>query len=371
MKATAERGAPVMTRVPGVDGMRAVAALAVFVCHLGAYWRLQDQLPANLGPLSELGTHGVDLFVVISGFCLALPVAGRHDLGLNVRNFFVRRLTRIGPPFYVALLACAILAMSQATSHLVVAERADWRDLLAHVFLVQTLIPGEVGTINGSFWSIALEAQLYLTFPLLVIVWRRFGVGTVVIGSAAISLAWWALGYLDGWVLGDDHVIFDRLVQFAIGVWAAQRLVEGRAPDRRLLWYGLIFGGLLACVSSSWNLDFGRSILWAIPAVCALLLAAHRLQQQVIGLPLERLGLVSYSFYLLQQPILLLTAPAAHQLSNSPVVLLLLGCTVCLALTIALSWVMYATVEAPSMRWGGKLTKRKTAQREHATAPVA
>ena len=130
------------TRISGVDGMRALAAIAVFLCHLVAYWRLQGQLPGKLTQLAALGAHGVDLFVVISGFCLALPVARRLDLHLDVRKFFIRRSTRILPPYYVALALCAALAMAPATADKVVEEQASWGDVLLHVALLQTLVPG-------------------------------------------------------------------------------------------------------------------------------------------------------------------------------------------------------------------------------------
>ena len=353
------------TRISGVDGMRALAAIAVFLCHLVAYWRLQGQLPGKLTQLAALGAHGVDLFVVISGFCLALPVARRLDLHLDVRTFFIRRSTRILPPYYVALALCAALAMAPATAHKVVEEQASWADVLLHVALLQTLVPGQSGTINGSFWSIALELQLYLVFPFLVLLWRRTSMLTVVAAAAALSLLWWTSGNLDAWVFGDPHVIFDRLVQFTAGMWAAQRVARGRIPDRRRLWAGVVVGGIVAATLSSANITFGEAIFWSIPSVCGVLLAAHRFQDQLIGLPLERLGLISYSFYLLQQPVLLLTADVAHALTSSPVFLLLIGCTACFALTVVLSRAMYVAVEEPSIRWGARLTRRTPARPGH------
>ena len=90
-----------------------------------------------------------------------------------------------------------------------------------------------------------------------------------------------------------------------------------------------------------------------------------------LGVPLERLGLISYSFYLLQQPILLLTADVAHALTTSPVFLLLIGCTACFALTVVLSWAMYVAVEEPSIRWGARLTRRAPARPEHPVAGLS
>ena len=357
------------SRVTGVDGMRALAALAVFFCHLVAYWQLADRLPGKLTPLSQLGAHGVDLFVVISGFCLALPVARRAGR-LDVRTFFVRRATRILPPYYVALTTCAVLAVLPSTALLVAARPADWRDVLLHATLLQTVVPGQIGTINGSFWSIALEVQLYLLFPLVVLAWRRFGIAPVVVATALLSLVWWALGALHLGVLGDPHVVPDRLVQFCAGMAAAELVARDRVPRRARLWTGVLVGGLAAAVASTAEIEPGRSILWAVPSVCAVLLASGRFRHGVLGIPLERLGLISYSFYLLQQPVLLLTSPAAHRVTDDPWALLLLGSTVCLALVVALSWVMHLLVEAPSIRWGARLTRRPATTPEPPAVPV-
>ena len=118
---------------------------------------------------------------------------------------------------------------------------------------------------------------------------------TVVGAAAALSVLWWVSGNLDAWVFGDPHVIFDRLVQFTAGMWAAQRVAQGRIPDRRRLWAGVVVGGIVAVTLSSANITFGEASFWSVPSVCGVLLAAHRFQHQLIGVPLERLGLISYA----------------------------------------------------------------------------
>lgn len=343
-------------RLAGVDALRAVGALAVFGVHLVAYWSLQDRLPFHLTEISELGARGVDLFVVISGFCLAWPVVRGVDRG--PRSFYTRRAARIGPPYYVTLALCAVLAVVPTTARYVVAEPADAGDVLLHALLLQTLVPGEAGTINGSLWSIALEAQLYLVFPLVVLIWRRFGLTPVLLGATALSLAWGASGHVsDVWVLGDNRVIFDRFVQFAGGMLAAKLVAEDRVPVRRALWAGLLVGGLAAIVVNTVDLPVGSSIIWTVPAVSAVLLGYDGFPGRA-GRALTGLGIVSYSFYLLQQPILLLTEPVAHQLTERPLLLLALGTTGCLALTVVASWGMYRLVEAPSLALGVRLSRR-------------
>ena len=88
--------------------LRGFAALAVFVCHIGGYWTFL-KLPSKLPEILTWGTHGVDLFIVISGFCLMIPVL-RSEGRLNVGQFYGRRATRILPAYYVALAIAAALA---------------------------------------------------------------------------------------------------------------------------------------------------------------------------------------------------------------------------------------------------------------------
>ena len=115
--------------VVGLDALRILAALAVFVCHLAAYWELQD-LPLKLPELLANGSHGVDVFIVLSGFVLSLPVlvTGRE---LDTANFLRRRASRILPPYYVALALAAALALSPV-AWMIVAERASLGDLAWH-----------------------------------------------------------------------------------------------------------------------------------------------------------------------------------------------------------------------------------------------
>lgn len=79
-------------RIVGVDALRALAALAVFLCHLVAYWQLTD-LPFRLPELFATGAHGVDLFIVLSGFVLGLP-SFHASRPLRTRNFLARRAFR-------------------------------------------------------------------------------------------------------------------------------------------------------------------------------------------------------------------------------------------------------------------------------------
>lgn len=338
-------------RVEGVDALRGLAAIAVFVCHIGGYWGFLD-LPGKLPQLVAAGAHGVDVFIVISGFCLALPLAG-HRRALRVPQFYGRRAWRILPPYYVALAIAAVLALLPATWHLTVARQATLADVLLHVVTGQAWVPGEVGTINGSLWSVALEVQLYLLFPLLVLAWRRWGITPVLIGAVALDLAWRGSGALGGPApLGSDLVVPARLDQFVAGMACAVAIRAGFTWSVRR---GLVVFAVatLAALSTS-TLDLGvfTGVAWAAAGSSAVLLLAGPLGRALGGTVLDRFGARSFSFYLLHQPVLLVGAPVVALLPGGMPVQLVVGGLAAFGVTVLLAELLYRGVELPSHHAG-------------------
>ncbi|WP_306512330.1 acyltransferase family protein [Janibacter hoylei] len=339
------------SRVVGLDALRGLAALAVFVCHLGAYWGLTG-LPSKVPQLLDVGAHGVDVFIVLSGFVLGL-VAFRAGDSLRMDNFLIRRAVRLSPPYFTALAIATVLAMSPLYSWFV-AERATWTDLTWHIFFAQTWNPARLGTINGSLWSVALEAQLYLTFPLIVLIARRWGMLPIVVGAVAMSVLMSSVSW--GGPVGagftDEHNLPIRLVQFVAGVWGAHRYVSDRLPPRLVLWAMAVLGGLAAVGWSTAAFAPGRIVAWTIPCVGLVLLAAGPLGPSLSRTPFERWGLASYSFYVIHQPVLLLLAHFVRPHVASDVLAFVVGLVVALPVTALAAWVLYVLVERPSHEFG-------------------
>lgn len=191
-------------RLPFLDGVRGLAALYVVFYH--AYctsdcstlgWR--HTLPPLLEKLLRWLLHGnvgVDIFIVLSGFCLMLPVAthpARQFEG-GAGRYIVRRARRILPPYFaVVLLSLALIAAVPALG-----EKANvyWDSslpaftpdvLLSHFFVVHNLSPDWSSKINYPLWSVATEWQIYFFLPLLILpLWRKAGLIAAV--SAAVIL---------------------------------------------------------------------------------------------------------------------------------------------------------------------------------------
>jgi len=341
------------SRVLGIDTLRGLSAAAVFVCHVGGYWTFLD-LPSPAANVLSFGAHGVDVFIVISGFCLALPFAapGRR---VATGAFYGRRAWRILPAYWVALAVATVLAVVPATARHVVAEPATAGDVVVHVVGMQTWLPSTLGTINGSLWSISLEIQLYLVFPILVLVWRRFGVGVLVAGSALLAAVWWLLGIVvpasgdPAGLLGENHALPARLVQFALGVACADMVRRGRAPGAAPVGVAWVVSGVAAALGYasdlSANLDL---VLWGLFGASSILLLAGPVGRRAASKATEEFGLRSFSFYLLHQPVVLLSGVPLAAVSAPWPVTLVGGGLLCFALATGAGAVLYRFVERPS-----------------------
>ncbi|WP_162803021.1 acyltransferase family protein [Ornithinimicrobium avium] len=345
-------------RLTGIDTLRGLSAVAVLVCHIAGYWTFMS-LPWKMPQLMALGAHGVDIFIVISGFVLFLPVV-RAMGHLDSKQFYGRRAMRILPAYYLALAIAAVLAMGPRTWDLVVARQATLPELVLHILGIQTWFPGTLGSINGSLWSISLELHLYLVFPVLVAIWRRWGMTPLLVGSVALATVWtWSqsLGVSGpvGFGLGGIHALPSRLLQFVAGMWCATRLVSSQPLNTRHWALGMLVFGAAATLASTIQLnEVIIHLAWGGLGAClVLLMCAVRPTGQTVEIS-ERFGERAYSFYLLHQPVLLVLGPVVALLPGWPVQLVVGGTGVFLLVT-AFAALMYRYVELPTHQLGRRL----------------
>lgn len=183
--------------IPEIDGLRFFAIITVVLFHLNTAFSRNVGLGSDLG-LSSLGGKdsflhlgwwvirldlGVKVFFAISGFVLALPFLryGLLEEGkpINIKSYFVRRLTRLEPPFVVSLLLFAMVHVFVLNEPWVEIQR----DFLAGLFYLHGLIFGAPNPINPVTWSLEVEAQFYVLVPLLFWLIFRFTNNGIRIGS--------------------------------------------------------------------------------------------------------------------------------------------------------------------------------------------
>jgi peptidoglycan/LPS O-acetylase OafA/YrhL len=299
-------------RVIGLDGVRGLAALFVVLHH--CYLMSFPGYPYNTGPswLAWLlyGHLAVVVFIALSGFSLAVAPA-RKDWQLGGKARFAhRRAWRILPPYWAALAFSLIIAWAVVPQP--GSAPPDGKAVVVYGLLLQDIFGSAVP--NGAFWSIAVEAQLYLVFPLLLLVVRRAGAIAMVTAVTAIVAV---VGLLAAHVPTVNLLM--RLtpqfaVLFALGLAAAGILRAGERV-RRLpwQWFALIaVVPVLVLLTVKGSVWWDRQHFWvdlAFGPAIALLLAAVATQRArpIVWLlntrPVRKLGSFSYSLYLIHAPI--------------------------------------------------------------------
>jgi peptidoglycan/LPS O-acetylase OafA/YrhL len=307
---------PAQRRLIGLDGIRGLAALFVVLhhCRLSAF----PGFPRDTGPgwASWLlyGHFAVVVFIVLSGFSLAVAPARRNwDLG-GLGRFAHRRLWRILPPYWPAL------AMSLAIAWTLVPQPGEGPPTAKSVLFYGLLVQDVFGSPspNGAFWSIAIEAQLYLVFPLLLMMIRRTGVVAMLGAVGAVVVA---IGLLAPSVPAVD-LLMRFTPQFAM-LFAIGAVAAGVAGGRLLRvpwgWLSLLAVipvlTLIVLRGSVWTAENFYWVDLALgPAVGCLLaaIAAGRtgrtgrpgwLIRLLDTRPLRSLGSFSYSLYLTHAPL--------------------------------------------------------------------
>jgi peptidoglycan/LPS O-acetylase OafA/YrhL len=348
--------------IPEVDGFRFLAIVLVIIAHI----YVQCGVPVH-GTFAKAfhsafkeGKHGVYLFFTISGFILSLPFA-RHHLQqgnkVNVRHYFRRRLTRLEPPYVIAMLVRAALVLL----YLHTAYSTLLPHLLASLLYVHGAIFNQYSTLNPPAWSLEIEVQFYVLAPLLASIFlvrnkhlrRALLTASILIagmiantlidpnGRLSLSLLYYLQYFLAGFLLCDFYLAGDR---FSIPAW---------------LW------DLIGFASIAW-------ILWSDPAWYTVAFPFATIALYMAGFyggivraffsfgPVSLIGGMCYSLYLTHTTILTAMKPVAAWLAHSsfPVTaqcILIFG--LCFAAVLLAGLIFFVLIERPCMdpSWPHKL----------------
>lgn len=170
-------------RLNYIDSLRGLAAFYVLLHHeFLQVWPNGYPGPSPFQKflaLFRFGHYSVDLFIVLSGFSLMLPlVLESKKLKVETQNFVLRRARRILPPYYFAVGLSLVLikvGIHQKTgTHWDQSLPVTLRSIWTHLLLLHDVF-GEDTTINHALWSIAVEFRIYFFFPVLIFLWRSIG----------------------------------------------------------------------------------------------------------------------------------------------------------------------------------------------------
>lgn len=342
----------------GIDGMRALLALAVVAYHM-VMWRTGSiTFPGLRGVAFDLlanGHEAVNAFIVLSGFCLALPIWKSGEM--DAIAFYKRRAWRILPPYYAALLLAVLIgcgAWHAHNGHVGASIGFTIAALVGHLTLTNNIIGNTDRSALGNqefspvFWSVAVECQIYLTLPLLVRLWRRFGVLPVAIALCILGSMLQETCYLTKWEGLNGHY----WGLFCVGAVASYVICRLPAIAESQSWTRIF----LACLAWSiyektvWHFAPGwpKAPLWinhdvisgciaAVAIICAT--TATPVRQILSWRPLVVVGGAAYTIYLVHYQVIAFMA--REQVGNAAV----LPSLAAIALTVV---VFHMYIEKPA-----------------------
>jgi len=344
------------SHIPSLDGFRALSVALVFLAHAG----LDNVVP---------GGFGVTVFFFLSGFLITTLM--RMEIAknghVNLGHFWLRRVLRILPPFYLVLAGASLLTwVIDGPGALGAAPIAAQALHITNYWVIGHGYEG-VPTGTGVYWSLAVEEHFYLAFPWLYVALQRFAPRSqamVFLGLCALVLMWRLFLVLhvhpsaDRTYMGTDTRIDSILFGCALAVWHNPVLDAPLLAEKwwkRLLLPGAL-GVLAACLVVRGEV-FRETLRYTLQglALAPVMIAAIRFRHWPLFRPLNWrpvafLGVLSYSFYLVHFAVISAVQRIAPGLDA------LLQGLLALAIALALAALMYRYVERPCARLRQRLT---------------
>jgi peptidoglycan/LPS O-acetylase OafA/YrhL len=322
----------------------------------------------------NFGHFAVDIFIVLSGFCLMMPLARANTdtLPQGFRTYMYRRARRILPPYYVAFAGSLALVFAgqllQSQGHVGGNQIHDVLTpgiVLSHMFMVHNVDFIWAHRINPPMWSVATEWQIYFLFPLLLLpMRRRIGDIWTIAVALGITLLPWLL-------LPPDNNFYWAypwfLSLFAMGMLAARATFNGDHHSTILRWsrgfswpitlitYAAVSLPILPEKTPIWVAD----VLVGIGTMYLIIYCARAAtnDQYASRRPLilrifesrwaVNLGTFSYSLYLIHSPIQQTIFRLVSTHIDAPIALLLIQLCITTPLAIAAAYIFYRLFEQP------------------------
>jgi peptidoglycan/LPS O-acetylase OafA/YrhL len=337
-----------VSRFAFIDLLRILAAQVIVLHHLAFYGPLSDHAyPVATGTIDwlyEYGRFAVQIFFVTGGYCLAGSLARRKpDQPRAFIAVVIERYLRLGLP-YLAALGVALVANEIARSlmdHPSISARPTPGQLVAHVFLLHKVLGYE--SLTAGIWYVAIDLQLVALVSLVYAVACRLSSQR----RRGHALARWTLlgmGLLSAffWNRSPDLDQFGIyfLASYMVGMVAAWTQ-DGSVPKA-------FFWGYLGAIAFSLHADFRARLVVALATAALLVLVQGQVWlARLSSIPsLKRLGLVTYSLFLIHFPIcLLVNAWWSHGLPPDPW-MAILGMTVAYVLSLAGAVLFHHLVES-------------------------
>jgi peptidoglycan/LPS O-acetylase OafA/YrhL len=349
------------TRLSFADGLRGLAALWVVLFHLAEGHHI-DTLKNTLPNFAYnivfgWGHFGVTVFFVLSGFVMALTAHKVKFDAANAFKFIARRLKRLAPPYYFAIIVALLFLFIKSKALHLSFIAPTFIDLLQHTFFVQDFF--NTPQINVVFWTLCIEVQFYIAFALLV--WladtldKQLKItnarSIIIIVTCFITLLWpsllvstvfWQGGFIGFWY---------SFLAGAIICW-------GWLNKGFLLKVAISYCAIVLLI----GLFYKDSFVLITAITASLLLFAGLKEKMHTWLNwafLQWLGLVSYSLYLLHNPITGASIRIAKKIFSNGLFADIFSMFIAISACLVAAYISFLIVERPSIKWSHQLKLKK------------
>jgi peptidoglycan/LPS O-acetylase OafA/YrhL len=371
-------------RLDVLDGIRGLAAVYVALFHAMGYTgyttTVQTQASAPMRAIAAMldyGAYAVPVFIVLSGFCLMLPLAQRGTTVVpgGVFSYIRRRAWRILPAYYVALFLS--LALISVTPALQTQQNTAWDTkipvttgaIISHLLLIHNILPDWIFKIDGPMWSVAIEWQIYFLFPTLLLpILRRTNmlITTGIVTAIALLphfllprsinldfthpwfLALFTIGMAGATVVFSDNPTVARYRALIPWRWLNPALTIALLAALFMQkdwmgWHDFLSESLVGLIAMSWLIQYASTIRQGRRRSLSQRILESRL---LVGL-----GAFSYSIYLIHNPIQGLINQELLHVAMPADVRLALMVGVVTPFAVLCSYVFYILVERRCMQW--------------------
>lgn len=331
------------THLGWLDAIRGSAALYV-VCHHAVMQvvvigdHANDPFYRLLQLLTSYGHYAVDVFIVLSGYSLMLPIIAKQQFG-DIWIFYLRRTLRIVLPYFSALIFTLIiiyfwLGVNDASHWAEVSLPLTKDSIFKHILLIHQWFPDAANKINPAFWSVGVEYQIYFLFPIFYLLARAIGFVKAFVVITVTSYVLWAICYyFDILNPGPNGASLYYCSLFFMGMLAAQftsqtqkttNFVWHKAVDTHALkiavlaCVGILIIAVLSFVVSRSDYSFYFPLqvqsffVGLLFAILLYLKGSNKIFKQSALLPpiflhsLKWTGTIGFSIYLIHDPIIAL-----------------------------------------------------------------
>jgi len=377
--------------IPALNGLRAVACLAVF----GVHWQQFTGFSASWGPFDakrflEHGNTGVSLLFTLSAFLISLRFwAGSWGHGHPWLHQYARsRALRILPPYYLCLVTLVAFSGHVVTT-------GDRTNILLHITFLHNLREATFYAFNPAFWTLAVQIQAYVLMPIVVLLIMRAssswnGRALLLVAATAASYAThWAIltlsprhGAIAEWAASQPtvatHTLLAHAPHFLLGLLAGliyvKRISNAATSAERPSTFrevavcatvGVILLILSTPLDEWFAVPYGRYNFPFVPLMIAWLILeiprTHLARSVLDVAALHRLGVISFGVYVYHHPCLRVTGSVMERAGFSIVEHWAVFGAASLALAIVVASASFVAIEAPLLQLA-----RRREQRQHA-----